>query len=107
MWSSKSATYQAWLTAVVDVYQIAVQVEVLISAHLDSGVSWLIGLSCWWEVDLGVESVWCNLNSGDGLRSKFGIVDDDLLDLRPRWLWPEGNEWCHCCFGGAAKWDCV
>ena len=85
----------------VYVNQVAVQVEVLISAHLDGGVGWLIGLSCWWKVDFGVESVWRDLNSGDGLGSKFGIVDDDLLDLRPRWLWPERNEWCHCCFGGA------
>lgn len=82
----------------VDVYQIAVQVEVLISAHLDGGVGWFISLSCWWKVDLGVESIWRDLNSGDGFGSKFGIVDDDLLDVRPRWLWPERNEWCHCCF---------
>lgn len=87
---------QAWITAVVDVNQISVQVQVLISAHLYRSVCWLVGLCRWWKVDLGIQSIWGDIDSGDGLGGELGVVDDHFLDLRVGWLWPERNEWCHC-----------
>lgn len=62
-----SSTYQAWLTAVIDVNQIAVEVQMLVLAHLDCSISWRSGLGRRWEVDLRVQSEWCDIDSADGL----------------------------------------
>ena len=80
----------------VDVNQISVQVQVLISAHLHRSVCWLIGLCRWWKIDLGIQSIWGDIDFGDGLGGELGVVDDHFLDLWVGWLWPERNEWCHC-----------
>ncbi len=82
----RNRTYKTWVARVVDVDKIRVQVEVLLLAHLDSGICRLVRLGCWWEIDLRINSVWCNVDLGDRLGGESCLVDDNLLDLRVGWL---------------------
>jgi hypothetical protein len=54
----ESGTNDTRLTAVIYIYQVAVQVEVLISSFLHGCIRRLFGLGAWREGELGVEGIW-------------------------------------------------
>ena len=90
-------TDERGITRVVDVQQIAVEVQVLVTAHLDGGVGRLVGRGAWWEVKLGEDGEGRQGHFGDALGAELGLVDDDLLDIGVGGLNPVWRERGHCC----------
>jgi hypothetical protein len=80
----------------VDVHQVRVEVQVLVTAHLNRGICGLVGRGAWWEGELGEEGVGWERHAGDGSCGELsGRGAEDLLDLGMRGLGPVGSEWCH------------
>ena len=80
----------------VDVQQIAVQVEVSVAASLDGRVRGLIGRGARWKVELCKHGKGREGNSRDALCGElFGVDDDDLLDVGVGRLLPVGDERSH------------
>jgi hypothetical protein len=81
---------------VVDVQQVAVEVQVLVTAELNGSVGRAVGQGTRRECHLGVECKGGERHPGDALGGELGIVDDDLLDVRMGWTVPGRGEWsCH------------
>lgn len=80
----------------VDVQQIAVQVEVSVAAGLDGRVRGLIGRGARGEVELCEHGKGGEGNARDALCGElFGVDDDDLLDVGVGRLLPVGDERSH------------
>lgn len=81
----------------VDVQQVAVQVEVRVAAGLDGRVRGLIGRGAGGEVELCKDGKGRQGDARDALCGEFlGVDDDDLLDVRVGRLLPVGDEGSHC-----------
>jgi hypothetical protein len=80
---------------VIDIEQVAIEVQVCPRTHLDCGVRGLGGDGARRKGHLGVDSIGRERDLGEALGSVFGLVDDDLLDIRVGWLRPMGLNWCH------------
>jgi hypothetical protein len=81
----------------VDVQQVAVQVEVGIAAGLDSSVGGFAGRCARWEIELCKYGKGWERDSGDALGGEFlGVYNDNFLDIRVRGLLPVGSERSHC-----------
>lgn len=80
----------------VDVQQIAVEVEVGIAAGLDGGVGGLRGRGAGRKVELGEDGEGRESDAGDALGGELGRVLDDFLDVGVRGTVPMGDERCHC-----------
>lgn len=90
--------YQARLAAVVNIHQIAVQVQVLPPPHLHRGVRRRGGLRARRELEAGEEAAGRDRDLGEGLGGEVGGGvggKDDFLDVGVRGLGPEGFERCH------------
>ncbi len=57
-------TNDTGLTAMIDIHQIRIQIQMLIFSHLDRGIGRFLGFGAWWEGKLGEEGVG---REGDGL----------------------------------------
>lgn len=75
----------------VDINQIAVQVQMRISTALDRGVGRLCRGRRRREIDLGEETVGRDGHLGEGLGSECRLVDDDFLDVAVGGLRPGGG----------------
>jgi len=76
------------ITGVVDVQQVRIEVQVLLLAHLDSGISWLVGWRTRGKVEGRIEGKRGEGDPGEALGGELGLVDDDLLNVRVRRLCP-------------------
>lgn len=79
----------------VDIYQIAIQVQVGVSSGLDCCVGGLTGCSAWRKGHLCEEAEWRDGDLGEGLRCECFIVDDYFLDIAVARLLPEWSKRCH------------
>jgi hypothetical protein len=89
-------TYQAWLTAVVTIDKIAVQVQVLILSILDGSICRLVGLGARRKLKLGQNLKRCKLDIGGRRRCKLGgrgEVDGEYIGMGR--LLPVRNEGRH------------
>lgn len=86
--AQKRITDQRRLARVVDVQQVAVQVKVPVTAHLDRRVGGLGGDGARRELQLGEQAERREGNFGDALGGEGGLIDDDLLDVGVRRLRP-------------------
>lgn len=81
----------------IDVQQIAVQVEMSIATSLHSSVGGFADARARREIELCVDSKRRERNTRDTLGGEFlGVDDDDLLDLGVGGLMPVGSERSHC-----------
>jgi hypothetical protein len=81
---------------VIYVHEIRIEVQVLVTAHLDRGVRGLLGDGARREGHLGEEPVGRQRHAGDGTSGKLsGRGDKNLLDLGMRGPGPVGSERCH------------
>lgn len=76
----------------IQVEQIAVQVEMLVLVHLDRGVSRFLGPSARRKIHLGKQAERRHCHLGQALGGEFSIIDDHLQGLRVRGLLPMGLE---------------
>ncbi len=82
-------------TTVVDVYQVAVQIHMLISSDLDSGIGRLGRPCAGREREFGEDSVRRESNQRDRLGCEVcRIGGENLLDRRVRRLNPVGSKRC-------------
>lgn len=81
----------------VNIHQITVQIQVLISTHLNCGIRCLGSRRTWWKGEFGKDTEGREVDEGDGLGSELLRVGrkDNLLDEWVRGLRPVGGEWCH------------
>lgn len=80
----------------VDVQQVAVQVEVSVPAGLDGRVGGLIGRGAGGKVELCEHGKGREGDARDALCGElFGVDDDDLLDVGVGRLLPVGDERSH------------
>lgn len=91
-------TDQGRLARVVNVQQVAVEVEVAVLGHLDGGVGGLVGGGAGREGHLGEEAKGRQGHARQALGRELGLVDDDLLDGRVRRLLPVRLEGRHFFF---------
>jgi hypothetical protein len=82
-------------TGVVNVQKITVQVQMLVSSHLNSCVCWLRCNSARRKCHLGEDGKGRECHSGQALGGVLGFIDDDLLDVRVGWLSPVRLDWSH------------
>lgn len=80
----------------VDVKQVTVQVQVLVTAVLNRRIRRLVRHSAGWEAHFGVQAKGRNGESRQGLGGELGFIDDDFLDLGVRRLSPGWGKRCHC-----------
>lgn len=92
----RNHTDKGRLAAVVDVEQIAVQVQVLVTAILNRRVRGLGGIRAGRKVEAGIKAPGRHGHLGEALGLELGFVDDDLLDLGVGGLNPVRRERGHC-----------
>ena len=92
----RGGTNEGRFTRVIDVQQVAVQVQMLAAANLDRGVRSLAGEGAGRKVHLGEEAKRRQGHLGEALGGKLRLVDDDLLDVGVGGTGPEGGDRCHC-----------
>jgi hypothetical protein len=92
---ARELTNERGLARVVDVEQIAVEVEVGVTASLDGRVGRLRGGSARREVELGENGEGRESDARDALGGEFGRVLDDFLDVRVGGTGPVGDDGCH------------
>ena len=92
-------TDKRWLTRVIDVQQVAVEVQVAMLADLHRGIGRVLGHSAGRKVELGIDSKGRQGHLGQALGGEFGAVDDDPLNGRVGGLMPMGGERAHCASG--------
>lgn len=80
----------------VDIQQIAVQVQVLVTATLDGRIRRLLGRRARGVLELGEQRERRQGNLGDALGRVLGLVDDEVKTVRVRGLDPVGLDGCHC-----------
>lgn len=54
---NEGKTNDTGLTAMINVHQIRIEIQMLVLSHLNRGVGRFLGLGAWWEGELGEESV--------------------------------------------------
>lgn len=96
-------TNERGLARVVDVQQVAVEVEMGVAARLDGGVGGLRGGSAGRKVELCEDGERGEGDARDALCGELGRVLNDLLDVRVGGTVPVGDEGCHCGVGGWAR----
>ena len=66
----------------IDIHQIAIQIQMLVLPHLHSSISRLLSLCARWEIELCEECVGCERDLGEGLGGEVrGVAgEDDFLD---------------------------
>ena len=69
------------LAAVVDVQQVAVEVQVLVTAILNRRIRGLGGIRAGREIEAGVQTPGRDGDPGEALGLELGLVDDDFLDF--------------------------
>lgn len=79
----------------VDVQQIAVQVQVLVTATLDGRIRRLLGRRARGVLELGEQRKGRESNLGDALGRVLGLVDDEVKTVRVGGLDPVGLDGCH------------
>ena len=81
----------------VDVQQVAVEVEVSIATGLNSSVCGFASGCARWEVEFRKYSKGWERYTRDALGGEFlGIYDNNFLDVGVRGLVPVGSERSHC-----------
>lgn len=75
----------------VDIHQIAVQVQMRVPSLLHGGVGRFVRGRGGREIDFGVEAVGCDGYFGEGLGGECCVVDDDFLDGAVGGLRPGGG----------------
>lgn len=74
----------------IEIEQIAVEVEVPVLARLDRGIGRVFGPSAWRKVHLGKQAEGRQCHLGQTLGGELMIIDDHLLNSRVRGLFPMG-----------------
>ena len=81
----------------INIQQITIEVQMLVPANLDGGVTGLFCHGARREGHLGIEAEGREGDLGQAFGGKLSLVDDNLLDIRVRRTGPMRNEWCHFC----------
>lgn len=80
----------------VDVEQVAVEVQMLVFAHLNGSIGRLVGQGARREVQFDEQAKGRHGHFGQALGHEVGTADDDVLDVRVGGLLPGGLEGGHC-----------
>jgi hypothetical protein len=100
-------TYEAGLTAVIDIDEVRVQIQVAATAHLDGGIRGPGSGRAGRKGELGEEAVGWQRHLGVGGRGEGGrVVDLDFLDGRVRGLGPGGFQRAGFCHLGIRALSC-
>lgn len=75
-------TDKRWLAGVVDVEQVALEIQVAVPAELHGSVRGLVGNGTGWEIHLGKEAERCEGHARQAPGCEFRMVDDDFLYVR-------------------------
>nr|pir hypothetical protein B9J10.210 [imported] - Neurospora crassa [Neurospora crassa] len=88
-------TYKRRLARVVDVQQVAVKIQVLVTATLDGSIRRLLGRRAGGKLELGEQRKGRQSNLGDALGRELGLVDDEVKTVRVGGLDPMGLDGSH------------
>lgn len=91
----RGQTDERGLAGVIDVQQVAVEVEVGVATRLDGGVGGLLGGGAGRPGEAGEDGKGRERDAGDALGGELGLVDEHLLDGRVGGLLPGGGERRH------------
>lgn len=80
----------------VDIQQVAVEIQVLVTATLDGSIRRLVGRRAGGELELGKQRKGRQSNLGDALGRELGLVDDEVKTVRVGGLDPVGLDGSHC-----------
>lgn len=80
----------------VNVQQIAVEIQVLVLAHLHRGIGRLAGHGARRKLELGEQAKRRHRHLGQALGHEVGATGDDILDVRVGGLLPGWRKRCHC-----------
>lgn len=95
MWGEGQVTDKRRFTRVVNIQQVTVEVEMPIASHLHSGIRGLWGFCAWRKVEPGKQRKGRQSDAREALGGEFGLVDDDLLNVRVRGLLPMRSDGSH------------